>query len=48
MLLVAGTIEGFFSPLRLPMTVRAAFGIATGALLLLYFGRAWFTARRAT
>ena len=38
MLCVAGIIEGFFSPLRYPMNVRADVGIATGVLLLAYFG----------
>lgn len=38
MLVVAGTIEGFFSPLRLPPDDRIAFGVVTGLLLLLYFG----------
>jgi len=38
MLLVAGTIEGFFSPLRLPASDRIAFGAATAVLLVLYFG----------
>lgn len=37
MLCVAGTIEGFFSPLRYSMNVRADVGIATGILLLAYF-----------
>lgn len=48
MLCLAGTIEGFFSPLRYAMNVRAGVGIATGILLLAYFtlaGRA--TANRA-
>ena len=38
MLLVAGTIEGFFSPLRLPAADRIAVGAVTGLLLVLYFG----------
>ncbi len=38
MLVVAGTIEGFFSPLRLPAADRLAFGACTAVLLLLYFG----------
>jgi uncharacterized membrane protein SpoIIM required for sporulation len=46
MLLVAGTIEGFFSPLRLPMQARIAFGLGTAALLILYFGRAGITTSR--
>jgi uncharacterized membrane protein SpoIIM required for sporulation len=37
MLVVAGTIEGFFSPLRLPPQVRIAFGATTAVLLGLYF-----------
>ena len=37
MLCVAGIIEGFFSPLRFPISVRAGVGIVTGAVLLLYF-----------
>lgn len=45
MLVVAGTIEGFFSPLRLPPEDRIAFGFGTAILLLLYFGA---TARRET
>lgn len=45
MLVVAGTIEGFFSPLRLPPEDRIAFGFATAILLLLYFGA---TTRRET
>ena len=40
MLLVAGTIEGFFSPLRLPAADRIAFGAATAALLIAYFSLA--------
>lgn len=45
MLVVAGTIEGFFSPLRLPPDDRIAFGFATAIGLLLYFGA---TGRSAT
>lgn len=37
MLMIAGTIEGFFSPLRLPAADRIAFGGCTGVLLILYF-----------
>ena len=37
MLCVAGTIEGFFSPLRFGEPVRAAVGIATALALLWYF-----------
>ena len=38
MLLVAGTIEGFFSPLRLPPEIRISFGVLTALGLLAYFG----------
>jgi uncharacterized membrane protein SpoIIM required for sporulation len=38
MLLVAGTIEGFFSPLRLPAYDRIAVGALTGVFLVVYFG----------
>ena len=38
MLLIAGTIEGFFTPLRTPIWARAAVGIATALILTLYFG----------
>jgi uncharacterized membrane protein SpoIIM required for sporulation len=38
MLVIAGTIEGFFSPLRFAPSVRIAAGAVTGALLVLYFG----------
>lgn len=38
MLLVAGTIEGFFSPLRFGPSVRIAVGTFTAVALLLYFG----------
>lgn len=37
MLLVAGTIEGFFSPLRLPASDRIAVGVVTAVLLVAYF-----------
>jgi uncharacterized membrane protein SpoIIM required for sporulation len=37
MLVVAGTIEGFFSPLRLPPNTRLAFGCVTAVALVLYF-----------
>jgi uncharacterized membrane protein SpoIIM required for sporulation len=37
MLCVAGIIEGFFSPLRFPMDVRAGVGAFTAVLLVLYF-----------
>lgn len=38
MLCVAGTIEGFFSPLRFGEPVRAAVGIVTAIVLIAYFG----------
>jgi uncharacterized membrane protein SpoIIM required for sporulation len=38
MLLVAGTIEGFFSPLRLPASDRIAVGVVTAIALIGYFG----------
>jgi len=37
MLVVAGTIEGFFSPQKFPPDVRLAVGGITAALLVLYF-----------
>ncbi len=37
MLVIAGTIEGFYSPLRLPAAPRVAVGVITGILLVLYF-----------
>lgn len=46
MLCVAGIIEGFFSPLRLPIDVRAGFGIGTALLLLSYFAFAGRGAER--
>lgn len=44
MLCVAGTIEGFFSPLRFPAGLRAGVGICTAILLVTYFG--WCGRRR--
>jgi uncharacterized membrane protein SpoIIM required for sporulation len=38
MLLVAGTIEGFFSPLRFSAGVRASVGLLTAIALVLYYG----------
>jgi len=38
MLCVAGSIEGFFSPLRFPANVRASVGIVTALALIAYFG----------
>jgi uncharacterized membrane protein SpoIIM required for sporulation len=38
MLVVAGAIEGFFSPLRFPPEVRLAVGAATIVLMAAYFG----------
>jgi uncharacterized membrane protein SpoIIM required for sporulation len=40
MLVVAGTIEAFFSPLRFSESVRIDVGLFTALLLLLYFGGA--------
>lgn len=40
MLVVAGTIEGFFSPLRLSAEIRLAFGGVTAIGLIAYFGLA--------
>jgi len=40
MLVVAGTIEGFFSPLRLSAEIRLTFGALTGVALCAYFGLA--------
>jgi hypothetical protein len=37
MLLVAGTIEGFFSPRHLPPEIRIAFGSITALALVSYF-----------
>jgi uncharacterized membrane protein SpoIIM required for sporulation len=38
MLVVAGTIEGFFSPLRFPPEVRLTVGAATVLMMIAYFG----------
>lgn len=40
MLIVAGTIEAFFSPLRFSETIRILFGLITALLLFMYFGGA--------
>ena len=40
LLIVAGTIEGFFSPLRTPVSLRLAVGALTGVLIVAYFGLA--------
>ncbi len=48
MLLVAGTIEGFFSPLRLPASDRIAVGVVTAFALVVYFGFAGRTNPSAT
>jgi len=40
MLVVAGAIEGFFSPLRLSAEIRLAFGAVTAIGLIAYFGLA--------
>jgi uncharacterized membrane protein SpoIIM required for sporulation len=40
MLIVAGTIEAFFSPLRLPASTRIAVGLFTAILLTMYFAGA--------
>ena len=37
MLIVAGTIEGYFSPLRFPESVRIGVGAVTAVLLVVYF-----------
>ena len=46
MLVVAGTIEGFFSPRRLPENVRLGLGCVTAVALIGYFG--WAGRRKAT
>jgi uncharacterized membrane protein SpoIIM required for sporulation len=40
MLVIAGTIEGFFTPLRTPLWARALVGMITVAILVAYFGLA--------
>ena len=40
MLVIAGLIEGFYSPSTLPAVAKFTFGGATGVLMLLYFGLA--------
>jgi uncharacterized membrane protein SpoIIM required for sporulation len=47
MLCVAGTIEGFFSPLRFPEAVRAGVGVVTAVLLVAYFSLAGRNERTA-
>lgn len=47
MLVCAGAIEGFFSPLRFAPDVRIAVGSATACILLLYFSLAGLKTRRA-
>jgi uncharacterized membrane protein SpoIIM required for sporulation len=47
MLCVAGIIEGFFSPLRFSMEVRASVGVITAIGLILYFGFCGVKANRA-
>ena len=37
MLIVAGIIEGFFTPLNIPPTVKLAFALVTAVLSLIYF-----------
>ncbi len=44
MLIVAGLVEGFYSPLQLPAVWKFAFGGATAVLLVVYFG---FSGRRS-
>ena len=44
MLVVAGLIEGFYSPAALPDAAKFAFGIATAIAMVLYFG---FAGRKA-
>jgi uncharacterized membrane protein SpoIIM required for sporulation len=48
LLVVAGTIEGFFSPLRLPISARLGAGAFTAALLTIYLTTAPWPSRRGT
>ncbi len=48
MLIVAGTIEAFVSPLRLPAVIRVTIGIATFFGLLAYFASAGYEERATT
>lgn len=48
MLIVAGTIEAFISPRRLPASVRVAVGLFTAAMLILYFAGLGRGSRRAS
>ena len=48
MLVVAGTIEGFFSPRRLPEDIRLGFGCVTAVALVLYFAGAGRPAKGLT
>jgi uncharacterized membrane protein SpoIIM required for sporulation len=46
LLVAAGTIEGFFSPLRTPIPARLGVGAATAAFLLWYLGLSGRSARK--
>ena len=48
MLIVAGTIEAFVSPQRLPAPIRIAVGLFTALILILYFTGAGRRAERVT
>jgi uncharacterized membrane protein SpoIIM required for sporulation len=48
MLIVAGTIEAFVSPRRLPISAREAIGLLTAVALLLYFAGSGRRASAAT
>jgi uncharacterized membrane protein SpoIIM required for sporulation len=47
MLVVAGLIEAFVSPRRLPETTRAAIGLFTAIVMTLYFATAGTKVNRA-